>query len=51
MRTPFSAAFFMMPSTIFAPGSSYSELPISMPSSTFLNVKAMPPPAHAYAVV
>mmetsp|Transcript_62985 Transcript_62985/g.146669 ORF Transcript_62985/g.146669 Transcript_62985/m.146669 type:complete len:211 (+) Transcript_62985:279-911(+) len=44
ISTPRSAAFFMMSGTIFAPSSSYKEVPMAMPSQVFRKVYAMPPP-------
>ena len=42
--TPFLAAFSINLGTILAPFSSYSEVPMDMPSKTLRKVKAMPPP-------
>lgn len=44
MSTPLALALSMMVGTILAPSSSNREAPMSMPSTTFLKVKAMPPP-------
>jgi hypothetical protein len=44
ISTPLALALAMISGTIFAPASSYSELPMAMPFSTFWNVNAMPPP-------
>mmetsp|Transcript_44070 Transcript_44070/g.91056 ORF Transcript_44070/g.91056 Transcript_44070/m.91056 type:complete len:293 (-) Transcript_44070:268-1146(-) len=44
ISTPLALAFSMISGTIFAPSSSKRELPMLMPCSTLMKVKAMPPP-------